>query len=80
MCWVLAAAMLLRALGDFRYVGFFKRVRTGRFAELDTKFYTPLCLALAAGAGWTALKYSYALLSRRGGRVVYGSGLENRRS
>lgn len=53
-CFALAGVMLLRAAGDFRYVGFFKQVREGRFAALDTKFYSPLCLALAAGAGWTA--------------------------
>lgn len=44
--WLLAAVFLLRAIGDFRYVGFFKRVREGRFAHLDTRFYSPLCLLL----------------------------------
>ena len=44
--WVLAGVFLLRAIGDFRYVGFFKQVRGSRFAELDTKFYSPLCLLL----------------------------------
>lgn len=46
--WVLAGIFLLRAIGDFKYVGFFKRIRNSRFAELDTKFYTPLCLLLSA--------------------------------
>lgn len=54
LCYALAAVMALRAVGDFRYVGFFKRVRTGRFAALDTRYYSPLCLSLAAGIGWTA--------------------------
>jgi hypothetical protein len=45
--WPIAAIFFLRALGDFRYVGFFKRVRNSRFAELDTKLYSPLCLLLA---------------------------------
>jgi Protein of unknown function (DUF3995) len=53
-CWALAGIMAIRAVGDFRYVGFFKSVRTGRFAALDTMYYSPLCLALAAGIGWTA--------------------------
>ena len=44
--WVLAGLFLLRTIGDFRYVGFFKRVREGRFAHLDTRFYSPLCLLL----------------------------------
>ncbi|GAB4008467.1 DUF3995 domain-containing protein [Spirosoma migulaei] len=46
--WVLAGIFLLRAIGDFYYVGFFKQIRNSRFAELDTKFYSPLCLLLSA--------------------------------
>ena len=46
--WVLAGIFLVRAIGDFRYVGFFKKVRNSRFADLDTKFYSPLCLLLSA--------------------------------
>lgn len=53
--WILAAVMLLRSIGDFRYVGFFKRERAGRFAELDTRFYSPLCLLLALAVAWVAL-------------------------
>lgn len=45
--WLLASVFLLRAVGDFRYVGFFKRVRNSRFAALDTRFYSPLCLFLS---------------------------------
>lgn len=45
-----AVVLLLRAIGDFRLVGFFKRVRHTRFARLDTAVYSPLCLALAIGA------------------------------
>lgn len=44
--WLLAGVFLLRAIGDFRYVGFFKKVRNSRFAQLDTSFYSPLCLLL----------------------------------
>ena len=36
-----------RAIGDFRYVGFFKRVRDSEFARRDTYVYSPLCLLLA---------------------------------
>jgi Protein of unknown function (DUF3995) len=43
-----AAVLMLRAIGDFRLVGFFKRVRGSRFARLDTLLYSPLCLALGA--------------------------------
>ena len=37
----------LRALGDFRYVGFSKRVRDGVFARRDTWLYSPLCALIA---------------------------------
>ena len=45
----LATVLLLRAIGDFRLVGFFKRIRNTRFARLDTVLYSPLCLVLAIG-------------------------------
>ena len=47
--YALATVFLLRAIGDFRLVGFSKRVRGSRFARLDTLVYSPLCLAIAAG-------------------------------
>ena len=53
--WVLAAVMLARAIGDFRYVGFFKRVQGTPFARWDTMAYSPLCLALAAICAWVAI-------------------------
>ena len=43
-----AAVLILRAVGDFRLVGFFKRVRGSKFAHMDTLLYSPLCLALGA--------------------------------
>ena len=52
----LALALLARAIGEFRYVGFFKRVRGSRFAKLDTLFYSPLCLLLAFGVAAVALQ------------------------
>lgn len=50
----LAIGLLARAVGEFRYVGFFKRVRGSRFAKLDTLVYSPLCLLLAAGVAAVA--------------------------
>jgi len=44
--WGVAVALMLRAIGDFNYVGLFKRRRGTRFARLDTLFCTPLTLAL----------------------------------
>ncbi|CAB3747139.1 hypothetical protein B7G54_03510 [Burkholderia puraquae] len=43
----LALIFAVRAVGDFRYVGFFKRIRGSRFARMDTLYYSPLCAALA---------------------------------
>lgn len=53
--WAMAAIFTVRAIGDFRYVGFFKTVRNTRFAELDTLVYTPLCLLLAIAITIVAL-------------------------
>lgn len=53
----LAVILLLRAIGDFRLVGFFKRIHHSRFSQLDTVLYSPLCLGLAIGSaiiGFTA--------------------------
>jgi Protein of unknown function (DUF3995) len=52
--WLIAAVFALRAIGDFRYVGFFKRIREGMFARLDTLAYSPLCAALAVLIGIAA--------------------------
>ena len=46
LCLGLALLLLLRAIGDFRIVGFFKRVRGTAFARLDTFVYAPLCAVL----------------------------------
>jgi hypothetical protein len=52
--WGLGAVFAVRAIGDFRYVGFFKRVRGTRFARQDTMVYSPLCAVLATGVFWVA--------------------------
>ena len=43
----LSLGFALRAIGDFRLVGFFKRVRGSRFAKLDTFVFSPFCVVLA---------------------------------
>ena len=55
LTFALALVLLLRAVGDFRLVGFFKRVRGTNFAHLDTVVYSPLCLALSLGVVIVAL-------------------------
>jgi len=54
LCYVLALGLLVRAIGEFKYVGFFKRVRDSQFAHLDTLVYSPLCLLLALGVAFIA--------------------------
>ena len=36
-----------RAIGDFRHLGFFKRVKGTAFAYWDTRLFSPLCVLLA---------------------------------
>ena len=44
--WVITSIFILRSIGDFKYVGFSKKVRETEFALRDTKFYSPLCLVI----------------------------------
>ncbi|MEO1487181.1 MAG: DUF3995 domain-containing protein [Bacteroidota bacterium] len=37
----------LRGMGDFKYLGLFKKVRGTPFAKMDTQYYTPLCFCIA---------------------------------
>lgn len=46
-CVGLAVLFAARAIGEFRYLGFFKRVRGTVFAARDSAIYSPLCLVLA---------------------------------
>lgn len=51
---IIAGIFLIRAIGEFRYVGFFKKIKGTTFATLDTKYYSPLCLLLSLNAFITA--------------------------
>ena len=44
---LIAFIFLVRAVGDFKYVGFFKKVRGTLFAKNDSRYYAPLCLFIA---------------------------------
>ena len=52
--YALALGLIARAVGEFKYVGFFKRVRGTPFARMDTLVYSPLCLLLGAGVASVA--------------------------
>jgi len=54
--WLIPAVFLMRAVGEFRYVGFFKKIRNTGFAKMDTRFYTPLCLGIGMLGVLLALK------------------------
>ncbi|AJY75924.1 DUF3995 domain-containing protein [Paenibacillus beijingensis] len=45
-CIVCAFVFVVRAIGEFKYLGFFKRVRHSAFSKYDTWLYSPLCLYL----------------------------------
>jgi hypothetical protein len=39
---------LIRAIGDFKYVGFTKKIKDSTFAKNDNRYYSPLCLIISA--------------------------------
>jgi glucan phosphoethanolaminetransferase (alkaline phosphatase superfamily) len=45
--WFIAFVFMARAIGDFKYAGFFKKITNTLFATMDTKYYSPLCLSVA---------------------------------
>lgn len=55
---VCGLVFVVRAIGEFRYVGFFKRIKDSRFAYWDTRLFSPVvllmglaCLVLAVRVG-----------------------------
>lgn len=44
--WLIPILFILRAVGEFKYVGFFKSLRNTEFATRDTKLFSPLCLII----------------------------------
>lgn len=44
--WIITSIFILRAIGDFNYVGFFKKIKHTKFGQNDTKYYSPLCFAI----------------------------------
>ena len=48
--WAIALIFYLRAVGDFKQVGFTKKIKGTLFAEYDTKYYSPLSLYLGTSS------------------------------
>ena len=45
--WAIAVIFLVRAIGEFNYVGLFKRKKKDTlFGKNDTRYYSPLCLLM----------------------------------
>jgi len=44
--WFIPSIFILRAIGEFNYVGFFKKIKHTAFAKADSKIFSPLCLAI----------------------------------
>ncbi|MBX2965855.1 MAG: DUF3995 domain-containing protein [Cyclobacteriaceae bacterium] len=44
--WIIAGIFILRAIGEFNYLGFFKKIKHTKFGRNDTKYYSPLCLII----------------------------------
>ncbi len=44
--WLIPFIFILRAIGEFNYVGFFKKIKSTEFAKADSKIFSPLCLGI----------------------------------
>ena len=44
---LISVIFFARAIGDFKFVGFFKTVKETRFASNDSQFFSPLCVLIA---------------------------------
>ena len=50
--WAVPIIFILRAIGEFKYVGFFKKIKHTKFGRVDTKLFSPLCLAIGILGLW----------------------------
>ncbi|NOT76332.1 MAG: DUF3995 domain-containing protein [Cyclobacteriaceae bacterium] len=47
---IIGFIFLLRAVGNFSYVGFFKKIKGTPFGINDSKYYSPLCLFIGTAS------------------------------
>ena len=45
--WSIPIIFLLRAIGEFKYVGFLKKIKDTEFGKWDSQLLSPLCLLIA---------------------------------
>ena len=53
--YLVSVILIIRGIGDFKYVGLFKKVYNSNFATLDTKYFSPLILFLGIGYALLAM-------------------------
>lgn len=46
IAWGLSIIFIIRAIGEFNSMGFFKKIKGTTFATFDTRYLSPLCLVL----------------------------------
>ncbi len=44
--WFIPLIFIVRAIGEFKYVGFFKKIKNTEFAKADSKIFSPLCISI----------------------------------
>lgn len=44
--WIIMGIFTFRAIGEFNYVGFFKKHKHTKFGKNDSNIYSPLCLLI----------------------------------
>lgn len=44
--WFISIIFIARAIGEFRFVGFFKKIKHTDFSKADSKIFSPLCIAI----------------------------------
>lgn len=54
LTYCIAIIFFIRTVGDFKYVGVFKKVKGTGFANADTKFYVPLCAYISISSFYIA--------------------------
>ena len=45
--WFITSLFIVRAIGEFKFIGLFKKINDTEFAKADTWIFTPLCLIIA---------------------------------
>jgi len=49
--YFISLVFIIRGIGDFKYVGLFKKIYNSNFAKLDTKYFSPLIILLGIAYG-----------------------------